>query len=194
VKEALVPTDLSSTVTGPQDSSWPTSLFFNVDETDDLIDENLLLYRDMELEIKEKKKIQKEIPRCSLSFLPPPSYKLVASQQANLYSPFEVSHRHTKEELISALVSIADYSIDIQTTLTLPTKLRQQSKFPRDDSSVILSVSNESIRGPLLFLGKGSFGYALRCFRCRDSQQLVLKIDTRYNYALWDAIVQAKVM
>jgi hypothetical protein len=164
-------------------------MFFNLDQTDDLFDENLLLYRDIELEMKKKR----QTPRCSLSSLSRPPCLLVEPRHPqNLYSPFGVSHRETKEELIATLISLAEYSVDIWTTLALPTKLRLQPKFSRDGAE-ILSISGESIRGPLLFLGKGSFGYALRCFRSRDSQQLVLKIDTRYNYALWEAVVQAKV-
>jgi hypothetical protein len=106
-----------------------------------------------------------------------------------------VTVHSSKEDLISALQSIAssfsEYFVDLRDSFPLPKRLKQHN-LSREHAE-IFSISGESVRGPLTLLGKGSFGYALRCFRSRDSQEFVLKIDMRYNYALWDALVQAKV-
>lgn len=192
------------------DEAWLSSLFFDTEDTDHLLDEDLKLYRDIKMEVKKKRRTQSSHPLCSLHSLsapnpknpgspntlviPPPSI-LVVECHGNMYPPFPVTLYSSQEDLISNLHSMSSssgYSLDLRTSVPLPMRLRQH-KISRDNS-VIFSLSGESIRGPLVLLGKGAFGYALKCVRAGDSHEFVLKIDTRYNYALWDALVQAKVL
>jgi hypothetical protein len=188
------------------DEGWLSSLFFDAEDTDHLLDEDLKLYRDSKREVKKKRRSQSSQPLCSLhslsapktsrpkSLLVTPSVLVQPNQLRDEYPAFPVTLHSSQEDLISTLQSISSssgYSVDLRVSDPLPMRLRQH-KISRENAE-IFSLSGESIRGPLTLLGKGSFGYALRCSRSRDSHEFVLKVDTRYNYALWDALVQAKV-
>ncbi len=56
----------------------------------------------------------------------------------------------------------------------------------------LFRLGDIQLDGPCSLLGKGSFGYALKCYH--NSHPIVLKIDTKRKYALWDALVQWQVI
>ena len=80
---------------------------------------------------------------------------------------------------------------------SLPTILKQNAIHNNtSSSSSSLSkyrIGNIDIVGPISFIGKGSFGYTLKCFHEKTNESLVLKIDLKKKYALWETIIHAKV-
>lgn len=189
------------------DVSWLSSLFYREeDNTEKLMDENINLCVPKSVKRVKRRRSPSDMPHCSLHSLPKPNQILVRpyhgsdsrlrlrkSGELPVFAPVNASLHSSKEDLIFALTSLPSNPIIIEnwSKESLPKQLRHCKKSTRDKTE-ILSLENNTICGPLQMLGKGSFGYALRCFSAAG-QQLVLKIDIRYNYALWDALVQAIV-